>query len=73
MHAAEGTLYRQVVLAAAQKCGWRAHAVELPFVPTAEYALTARLAGRPTHPGAGWEKTLPAPASPCWHKQPNPA
>jgi hypothetical protein len=49
MHAAEGMLYRQAVLAAAQECGWRAHAVELPLLPTAEHALAAlgQAAGRP--------------------------
>ena len=49
MHAAEGMLYRQAILAAAQECGWRAHAVELPLLPTAEHALAAlgQAAGRP--------------------------
>jgi hypothetical protein len=36
MHAAEGMLYRQAVLAAAQECGWRARAVEVPLLPAAE-------------------------------------
>ena len=49
MHAAEGMLYRQAILAAAQECGWRAHAVELPLQPAAEHALAAlgQAAGRP--------------------------
>jgi hypothetical protein len=49
MHAAEGMLYRQAVLAAAQECGWRAHAVELSLLPAAERVLTTlgQAAGRP--------------------------
>jgi hypothetical protein len=49
MHTAEGVLYRQAVLTAAQECGWPAHAVELSALPTAEHALTAlgQAAGRP--------------------------
>ena len=49
MHAAEGVLYRQAVLAAAQDCGWRAYAVELSELPAAEDALAAlgQAAGRP--------------------------
>jgi hypothetical protein len=49
MHAAEGMLYRQAVLAAARECGWRAHPVELSLLPTAEHALPAlgQAAGRP--------------------------
>jgi hypothetical protein len=49
MHAAEGMLYRQAVLAAAHECGWRAYAVELPLPPAAEHALAAlgQAAGRP--------------------------
>ncbi len=38
MHAAEGILYREAVLAAAQACGWTAHAVELASLPAAEHA-----------------------------------
>ncbi len=53
MHAAEGILYREAVLAAAQACGWTAHAVELASLPAAEHALAAvgRAAGRP------WRRT----------------
>ena len=49
MHAAAGVLYRQAVLAAAQHCGWQAHAVEMSLLPAAEDALTAlgQAAGRP--------------------------
>jgi len=49
MHAAEGILYRQAVLAAAQECGWQAHTVESSLLPTAEPAVTmlGQAAGRP--------------------------
>jgi hypothetical protein len=49
MHAAEGMLYRQAVLAAAQDCGWTAHAAELSLLPAAGPALTAlgQAAGHP--------------------------
>jgi hypothetical protein len=49
MHAAEGLLYRQAVLAAAQDRGWTSHAAELSLLPTAWPALTAvgQAAGRP--------------------------
>jgi hypothetical protein len=49
MHAAEGVLYRQAVLAAAAECGWTAHAVELSALPAAEQALNTlgQAAGRP--------------------------
>lgn len=49
MHAAEGALYRQAVLAAAAGCGWRASAVEQSGLPAAERALAAlgQVAGRP--------------------------
>ena len=49
MHAAEGLLYRQAVLAAAGECGWTAHAVDLSLSPPAEQALTVlgQAAGRP--------------------------
>jgi hypothetical protein len=49
MHAAEGILYRQAVLAAATHCGWPAHAVEVTSLPAAEQQLgaIAVLAGRP--------------------------
>ena len=39
MHAAEGVLYRQAVLAAATECGWTARAVEQSTLPAAEQAL----------------------------------
>ena len=49
MHAAEGVLYRQAVLAAATECGWPARAVEQSALPAAEQVLGAlgRAAGRP--------------------------
>ena len=49
MHAAEGVLYRQAVLAAAQECGWTARAVERSSLPAAESVLAVfgRAAGRP--------------------------
>jgi len=49
MHAAEGALYRQAVLAAATECGWTAHAVEQSALPAAAQALNAlgQVAGRP--------------------------
>ena len=49
MHAAEGVLYREAVLAAARRCGWAAHAVELSSLPAAEQHLSeiGRAAGRP--------------------------
>jgi hypothetical protein len=49
MHAAEGLLSRQAVLAAAQDCGWTAHTAELPLLPAAGPALTTlgQAAGRP--------------------------
>lgn len=48
MHAAEGALYRQAVLAAAE-CGWTARAVEQSALPSAPQALDAvgQAAGRP--------------------------
>ena len=39
MHAAEGVLYRQAVLAAATGCGWTACAVEQSALPAAEHAI----------------------------------
>ena len=39
MHAAEGMLYRQAVLAAAAECGWTARAVEQSALPAAEQTL----------------------------------
>lgn len=49
MHAAEGMLYRQAVLAAAAECGWPACAVEESALPPAEQALNTlgQAAGRP--------------------------
>lgn len=49
MHAAEGIFYRQAVLAAAGRCGWRAHAVEVSALPPAEevLAMLGQAAGRP--------------------------
>jgi hypothetical protein len=49
MHAAEGVLYREAVLAAARRCGWAAHAVELSSLPDAEQHLSeiGRAAGHP--------------------------
>jgi len=49
MHAAEGVLYREAVLAAAQQCGWPAHAVDVSLLPAGEGVLAAlgRAAGRP--------------------------
>jgi hypothetical protein len=49
MHAAEGMLYREAVLAAARQCGWQAHAVDVTSLPVAEQQLDsiARAAGRP--------------------------
>jgi hypothetical protein len=49
MHAAEGVLYREAVLAAARRNGWPAHAVEEPMLPAAGQVLAAlgAAAGRP--------------------------
>jgi hypothetical protein len=49
MHAAEGILYREAVLAAARQCGWPAHAVDVTSLPAAEQQLhaIASAAGRP--------------------------
>jgi hypothetical protein len=49
MHAAEGVLYRQAVLAGAAGCGWITHAVEQSALPAAEQVLSGlgRVAGRP--------------------------
>ena len=49
MHAAEGVLYRQAVLAAAQECGWTARAVERSSLPAAApvLAVLGSAAGRP--------------------------
>jgi hypothetical protein len=49
MHAAEGVLYRQAMLAGAAGCGWMTHAVEQSVLPAAEQAVNAlgQVAGRP--------------------------
>jgi hypothetical protein len=49
MHAAEGVLYREAVLAAVTECGWTARAVEQSALPAAEQAINAlgRAAGPP--------------------------
>ena len=49
MHAAEGLLYREAVLAAVSSCGWTAHAVQQSALPAAEHALVelGQVAGRP--------------------------
>jgi hypothetical protein len=49
MHAAEGVLYRDAVLAAARRGGWAAHAVDGPALPSAEEVITGlgAVAGRP--------------------------
>ena len=49
MHAAEGVLYREAVLAAVTECGWTARAVEQSALPAAEQAIEAlgRAAGPP--------------------------
>jgi len=49
MHAAEGVLYREAVLAAVTECGWAARAVEQSALPAAEQAVNAlgRAAGPP--------------------------
>jgi hypothetical protein len=49
MHAAEGVLYREAMLAAARKGGWTAHAVDAAVLTDLHQELTAigRAAGRP--------------------------
>ena len=49
MHAAEGVLYRDAMLAAARRGGWAAHAVDPAALPTAEEVITGlgTAAGRP--------------------------
>jgi hypothetical protein len=49
MHAAEGVLYRDAVLAAARRGGWTAHAVDGTALPSAEEVITGLggAAGRP--------------------------
>ena len=53
MHAAEGVLYREAALAAAQQCGWTAYAVDLSALPAADQILATlgRAAGPP------WRRT----------------
>lgn len=55
MHAAEGVLYREAVLAAATECGWTARAVDQSALPAAGQAINAlgRAAGPPWR---RWEK-----------------
>ena len=52
MHAAEGALYRDAVLAAASRFGWRAHAVEQARQPPAD----PRLAGLREAAGPPWRR-----------------
>ena len=49
MHGAEGVLYREAVLAAAGRCGWMPHAVNISELPDARQLLSdiGRAAGRP--------------------------
>lgn len=49
MHAAEGLLYREAMLAAAKGCGWPTHAIEHTALPSADdhVAALGRAAGRP--------------------------
>jgi hypothetical protein len=49
MHAAEGVLYREAVLAAVRRCGWTAVAVDESYLPAGGEALAVigRDAGRP--------------------------
>jgi hypothetical protein len=49
MHAAEGVLYRDAMLAAARRGGWAAHAVDAPALPPADEVITGlgAAAGRP--------------------------
>lgn len=49
MHAAEGLLYREAMLAAARRCGWPARAVDPGSLPDCGDELTniGRAAGRP--------------------------
>jgi hypothetical protein len=53
MHAAEGVLYREAMLAAARRCGWPAHAADASSLPDGgdKLVATGRAAGRP------WRKT----------------
>ena len=49
MHAAEGVLYREAVLAAARRCGWPTVAMDEASLPASDEALAVigRDAGRP--------------------------
>lgn len=49
MHAAEGVLYREAILAAGRACGWTAHAVDSTALVELHHELDAigRAAGRP--------------------------
>jgi hypothetical protein len=49
MHAAEGVLYRDAMLAAARRGGWPAHAVDPAALPSAEEVIMGlgAVAGRP--------------------------
>ena len=64
MHAAEGALYRQAVLAAATGCGWTTRAVSNPRCRP-QGRLSLCLARPPDDPGAVPKKTLHAPPSRC--------
>jgi hypothetical protein len=64
MHAAEGILYRQAVLAAAADCGWTARGVEQSALPAAEQALMRSATAR-DGPGAALKKMPLGPPSPC--------
>jgi DNA-binding transcriptional LysR family regulator len=52
VHAAEGALYREAVLAGAAGCGWAAHAIDQSALPAAGQAVSAlgRAAGRALAP-----------------------
>ncbi len=52
MHAAEGVLYREAVLAAARRCGWAAHALDLATLP----ALDPQVADLGRSAGAPWRR-----------------
>jgi hypothetical protein len=64
MHAAEGVLYREAMLAAARKLGWTAHAVDSAGLTDIHQELTAigRAAGRPRAPNReGRRRCSPSP------------
>jgi len=52
MHAAEGVLYREAVLAAARRCGWAAHALDLATLP----ALDPQVADLGRSAGPPWRR-----------------